>query len=195
MPRERLLAITAEAERGPLRHHLHGLGADGDGVGAILKWLESRVPPGPWLYPEDQMSDAPLRFLAAEITREKLYERLHDELPYRSTVETESWKSLRDGSIRIDQTIYVERDGHKKIVLGEKGRTIKRHRRGGPQGHRRGGGSQGSPVPVRQGARELGRRSRALPRDGAGIPEVRSDRPFDPALAASAIILDRHGMA
>lgn len=126
VPRERLLAVTQklnEAHRFVTTFMVSAL--TGDGVGAILKWLEERVPPGPWLYPEDQMSDAPLRFLAAEITREKIYERLHDELPYRSTVETESWKSLRDGSVRIDQTIYVEREGHRKIVLGEKGRTIR----------------------------------------------------------------------
>ena len=97
----------------------------GDGCPDFLSYLAGAVPPGPWLYPEDQISDAPLRFLAAEITREKLFERLHDELPYRSTVETESWKELRDKSIRIEQVIYVEREGHRKIVLGEKGQTIK----------------------------------------------------------------------
>jgi GTP-binding protein Era len=83
------------------------------------------MPEGPWLYPEDQVSDAPLRLLAAEITREKLFERLHDELPYQSTVETDSWKELPDGSARIEQTIYVARDGQKKIVIGDGGRTIK----------------------------------------------------------------------
>jgi GTP-binding protein Era len=91
----------------------------------ILDWLASRLPPGPWLYPEDQLSDAPLRFLAAEITREKIYERLHDELPYRSTVETESWTQQKDGSVRIEQTIYVERESQRKIVLGKGGATIK----------------------------------------------------------------------
>jgi GTPase len=97
----------------------------GYGVPDILKWLESRMPAGPWLYPEEDISVAPLRFLAAEITREKCYERLHDELPYRSTVETEKWEERKDGSVRIEQTIYVERDGQKKIVIGEGGRTIK----------------------------------------------------------------------
>ena len=87
--------------------------------------LAGMVKPGPWLYPEDQVSDAPLRLLAAEITREKCFERLHDELPYQSTVETELWKDLKDGSARVEQTIYVTRDGHKKIVIGEGGRTIK----------------------------------------------------------------------
>jgi GTP-binding protein Era len=80
---------------------------------------------GPWLYPEDQISDAPMRQLAAEITREKLFLRLHQELPYQSTVETEVWKELRDGAVRIEQTIYVERESQRKIVLGKGGQTIK----------------------------------------------------------------------
>jgi GTPase len=97
----------------------------GDGVLDLKGWLAAQVPAGPWLYPEDQMSAAPLRQLAAEITREKLYLRLHQELPYRSTVETDVWKELRDGSVRIEQTIYVERESQRKIVLGKGGQTIK----------------------------------------------------------------------
>jgi GTPase len=97
----------------------------GDGVADLKAWLAAHVPAGPWLYPGDQMSDAPLRQLAAEITREKIYLRLHQELPYRSTVETDVWKELRDGSVRIEQTIYVERDSQRKIVLGKGGQTIK----------------------------------------------------------------------
>ena len=97
----------------------------GHGVPKLVSHLGSLMPPSPWLYPEDQVSDAPLRSLAAEITREKLFERLHDELPYQSTVETELWKEQPDGSARVEQTIYVTRDGHKKIVIGEGGRTIK----------------------------------------------------------------------
>lgn len=97
----------------------------GDGVADLKVWLAQRVPPGPWLYPPEQMSDAPIRQLAAEITREKLFERLHQELPYHSTVETESWKELRVGDIRIEQTIYVERESQRKIVLGKGGQTIK----------------------------------------------------------------------
>jgi GTPase len=97
----------------------------GDGVADLKVWLAQRVPPGPWLYPPEQMSDAPIRQLAAEITREKLFERLHQELPYHSTVETESWKELRAGDIRIEQTIYVERESQRKIVLGKGGQTIK----------------------------------------------------------------------
>ena len=97
----------------------------GDGVMDLKTWLAQRVPPGPWLYPADQMSDAPIRQLAAEITREKLFKRLHQELPYHSTVETEVWKELRAGDIRIEQTIYVERESQRKIVLGKGGQTIK----------------------------------------------------------------------
>jgi GTPase len=97
----------------------------GSGVGDLKNWLAAHVPSGPWLYPEDQISDAPLRQLAAEITREKLYLRLHQELPYQSTVETEVWKELRDGSVRIEQTVYVERDSQRKIVLGKDGNAIK----------------------------------------------------------------------
>ncbi len=97
----------------------------GHGVAKFKQELAALMPPGPWLYPEDQISDMPLRLLAAEITREKLFERLHDELPYSSTVETELWQDMPDGSARIEQTIYVLREGHKKIVIGEGGRTIK----------------------------------------------------------------------
>jgi len=97
----------------------------GDGVADLRRWLATNVPAGPWLYPEDQISDAPLRQLAAEITREKLYLRLHQELPYQSTVETDVWKELRDGAVRIEQTIYVERESQRKIVLGKAGQAIK----------------------------------------------------------------------
>jgi GTP-binding protein Era len=97
----------------------------GDGVPDLKAYLADAVPPGPWLYPEDQLTDAPLRQAAAEITREKLFLRLHDELPYSLTVETADWKELVDGSVRIEQTIYVMRDSQKKIVLGAHGATIK----------------------------------------------------------------------
>jgi len=97
----------------------------GDGVGDLKRALAEKMPPGPWLYPEDQLSDAPLRMLAAEITREKIYERLHEELPYQSTVETDQWQERPDGSVRIEQTIYVERESQRKIVLGKGGQTIK----------------------------------------------------------------------
>ena len=97
----------------------------GDGVADLKAYLASTVPPGPWLFPEDQLTDASLRQTAAEITREKLFLRLHEELPYTLTVETADWKELADGSIRIEQTIYVERESQRKIVLGAKGRTIR----------------------------------------------------------------------
>jgi GTP-binding protein Era len=118
-----------------LTHRLHDRAAfaatfmvsalTGDGVADLKAWFAKNVPAGPWLYPEDQISDAPLRQLAAEITREKLYLRLHQELPYQSTVETDVWKELKDGSVRIEQTIYVERESQRKIVLGKNGQTIK----------------------------------------------------------------------
>ncbi len=97
----------------------------GDGIADLRSYLASAVPPGPWLFPEDQLSDASLRRTAAEITREKLFLRLHEELPYQLTVETTDWKELRDGSVRIEQTIYVTRESQRKIVLGAKGQTIK----------------------------------------------------------------------
>lgn len=97
----------------------------GDGVAEVKGWLAVHVPSGPWLYPQDQISDAPMRALAAEITREKIYLRLHQELPYRSTVETDVWKELRDGSVRIEQTIFVERESQRKIALGKGGQAIR----------------------------------------------------------------------
>ena len=97
----------------------------GHGVAVLKSWLGGAMPEGPWLYPEDQIADLPLRMMAAETTREKLTLRLHQELPYQMTVETEGWEDRKDGSVRIDQIIYVARDGHKGIVLGRKGETIK----------------------------------------------------------------------
>ena len=97
----------------------------GDGTPELLAHLARAVPPGPWAYPADQAADIPLRLLAAEITRERIYDRLHQELPYSSAVVTEQWKAMKDGSVRIEQTIFVERDGQKAIVLGKGGATIK----------------------------------------------------------------------
>lgn len=97
----------------------------GHGVEVLKTWLAGVVPTGPWLYPEDQIADLPMRMIAAEMTREKLTLRLHQELPYQMTVETENWEERKDGSAKIDQLIYVVRDGHKGIVLGAKGETIK----------------------------------------------------------------------
>ncbi len=97
----------------------------GYGVDKLRDWLAGELPVGPWFYPEDQIADLPMRMIAAEVTREKLTLRLHEELPYQLTVETEKWEDRKDGSTRIDQVIYVARDGHKGIVLGNKGETIK----------------------------------------------------------------------
>jgi GTP-binding protein Era len=97
----------------------------GSGCKDLLDYLAETLPEGPWYYPEDQISDLPMRQLAAEITREKLFERLHQELPYHSTVETESWKELRNGETRVEQTIYVERESQRKIVIGKGGPTLK----------------------------------------------------------------------
>jgi GTPase len=97
----------------------------GDGVADLKAYLADAVPTGPWLFPADQLTDVSLRQAAAEITREKLFLRLHDELPYSLTVETTDWKELKDGSIRIEQTIYVERESQRKILLGAKGATVK----------------------------------------------------------------------
>ena len=106
----------------------------GHGVDDLRHWLADRMPEGPWLYPEDQIADLPLRMIAAEMTREKLTLRLHQELPYQLTVETENWEEREDGSARIDQLIYVARDGHKGILLGKKGETIKAVSKGGAGG-------------------------------------------------------------
>ena len=97
----------------------------GHGAQALKTWLAGQLPEGPWLYPEDQIADLPMRMIAAEMTREKLTLRLHQELPYELTVETENWEERPDGSARIDQIVYVARDGHKGIVLGKGGETIK----------------------------------------------------------------------
>ncbi len=97
----------------------------GYGVKDLREWLGAQIPDGPWFYPEDQIADLPMRMIASEMTREKLTLRLHEELPYQLTVETEKWEDKPDGSTRIDQIIYVSRDGHKGIVLGNKGETIK----------------------------------------------------------------------
>ena len=122
----RLLALAAEANaRVPFAATFMISALRGDGVADVRRWLADHLPPGPWLYPEDQIADAPSRSLAAEITREKLYLRLHQELPYQSTVETEVWRELKDGAVRIEQTIYVERESQRKIILGKGGRTIK----------------------------------------------------------------------
>src|SRR5262249_44710607 len=126
LPRERLLPLAKAAnERLRFAQTFMISALSGDGVDDLRHALANMVPAGPFLYPEDQMSDAPMRHLAAEITREKIYRQLHQELPYQSTVETDSWTERKDNSIRIEQTIFVERESQRKIVLGKGGATIK----------------------------------------------------------------------
>jgi GTPase len=126
VPREKLLALAKAAnDRLTFARTFMVSALSGDGVDDLRRALAEMVAPGPFLYPEDQMSDAPMRHLAAEITREKIFRQLHQELPYQSTVETDSWTERKDGSIRIEQTIFVERDSQRKIVLGKGGATIK----------------------------------------------------------------------
>jgi len=122
----KLLALAAEAsKRLPFEQLFMVSALSGDGVEDLKAYLAGRMPHGPWLFPEDQIADAPLRQWAAEVTREKMFLRLHEEIPYSSTVETTDWKQLNDGSIRIEQTIFVERESQRKIVLGAKGQAIK----------------------------------------------------------------------
>jgi len=124
--KDRLLALVTDLTSRVAFDRVFMLSAlDGDGVEDFKSYLAEAVPEGPWHYPEDEISDAPMRLLAAEITREKIYHWLHDELPYAITVETTSWTERRDGSVRIEQTIFVERESQKAIVLGKGGRTIK----------------------------------------------------------------------
>ncbi|MEM6375065.1 MAG: GTPase Era [Pseudomonadota bacterium] len=126
VPAETLLALAQEVNQQGRFDQTFMISAEkGHGVEDLRHWLAGAMPEGPWLYPEDQIADLPLRMIAAEMTREKLTLRLHQELPYQLTVETESWQQREDGSARIDQIIYVAREGHKGIVLGKKGETIK----------------------------------------------------------------------
>lgn len=126
VPHESLLALSADANsRAEFADTFMISALNGSGCKRLLDHLAKNLPEGPWYYPEDQISDLPMRQLSAEITREKLYLRLHQELPYSSHVETEKWEEKKDGSVRIDQVIYVERDSQKKIVLGHKGETIR----------------------------------------------------------------------
>jgi GTPase len=126
VPREKLLALAKAAnDRMKFEQTFMIAALSGDGVDDLRKALSAALPEGPFLYPEDQMSVAPMRHLAAEITREKIYQQLHQELPYQSTVETDSWTERKDNSVRIEQTIFVERESQRKIVLGKGGATIK----------------------------------------------------------------------
>ncbi|CUJ82983.1 GTPase Era [Shimia thalassica] len=123
---EKLLGLTKDLnERYNFAETFMISAEKGHGAEHLKQWLAEKLPEGPWLYPEDQIADLPLRMIAAEMTREKLTLRLHQELPYQLTVETENWEERKDGSCKVDQLIYVMRDGHKGIVLGNKGETIK----------------------------------------------------------------------
>jgi len=123
---ETLLALTEKLNQTfPFARTFMISAERGYGVDDLREWLAAELPEGPWFYPEDQIADLPMRMIAAEMTREKLTLRLHEELPYQLTVETEKWEDRADGSTRIDQVVYVARDGHKGIVLGAKGETIK----------------------------------------------------------------------
>lgn len=125
--KERLLALTTElTKRGTYDRVFMISALEGKGVGDLKSYLAKIVPEGPWHYPEDEITDLPMRMLAAEITRERIYHWLHDELPYATTVETTSWKTLKDGSVRIEQTIFVERESQRAIVLGQGGATVKK---------------------------------------------------------------------
>ncbi len=124
--RPRLLELAAKFEAEGLFDRIFMISAlTGDGVDDLRTFLDAAIPEGPWHYPEDQLSDLPLRLMAAETTREKLFQRLHQELPYALTVETERWQDFEDGSVKIEQTIYVQRDTQKAIVLGKSGQSIK----------------------------------------------------------------------
>ena len=126
VPRERLLALTAEFIAMRSFAGVFFISAlEGDGVNDVKQAIAEALPEAHWLYPEDQLTDISERLLASEITREKLFLRLHQELPYNLTVETETWKDQKDGSARVEQVIYVTREGHKPIVLGKGGQTIK----------------------------------------------------------------------
>ena len=126
VPPEKLLALAAAAAEHVSFDRTFMISAlKGSGCDDVLDYLAETLPTGPWYYPEDQISDLPMRQLAAEITREKLYARLHQELPYASHVETEKWEERKDGSVRIEQVIFVERESQKKIVLGKGGETVK----------------------------------------------------------------------
>ena len=124
--RDTLLALTAEIQEKRAFEQVFYISATrSNGLGAMTDWLTGRMPEGPWLYPEDQLGDASMRAIAAEVTREKLMLRLHQELPYQMTVETEAWEERKDGSVKIDQAVIVAKEGHRPIILGKGGQTLK----------------------------------------------------------------------
>jgi GTP-binding protein Era len=129
VPREELLGLADALNRlGDFERTFMISASKGDGVDDLIAYLVAQAPPGPWLFPEDQVSDLPMRLIAAEVTREKLFVNLHQELPYALTVETEAWEEFEDGSVKIDQTIYLQREAQKRIAIGAGGRTIRKVR-------------------------------------------------------------------
>jgi GTP-binding protein Era len=126
MPRDRLLPLIEQLrERASFDQTFLVSASQGKGTADVLRYLAQHVPEGPWAYPADQAADMPMRLLAAEMTRERIYDRLHQELPYATTVITEQWQAKPDGSARLEQTIFVERESQRAIVLGKGGATIK----------------------------------------------------------------------
>jgi GTP-binding protein Era len=124
--RDTLLALTTELqEKRKFEEVFYVSATRSNGLEGVVNWLEGKMPEGPWLYPEDQLGDASMRAIAAEITREKLMLRLHQELPYQMTVETEAWEERKDGSVKIDQAVIVAKEGHRPIILGKGGQTLK----------------------------------------------------------------------
>ena len=171
--REKLLELAAMYDAEGIFSDIFMISAEtGDGVDDLVKALAARMPAGPWHFPADQISDVPLRLLAAEVTREHLFRQVHDELPYELTVENESWKDFEDGSVRIEQAIYIGRETQKPIVLGEGGRRIKSVRVAAQKELETDPRTQGAPVPAGEGEIRLGRRPRALPGDRSGVREV-----------------------
>ena len=154
--RDRLLAMSTALNDGmDFRATFMISALTGDGVDDLRRFLAGAVPSGPWLFPEDEITDMPMRLMAAELVREKLILWSHQELPYATTVETKGWQRFDDGSVRISLVIYVQREGQKAIVLGRGGQMIKRIGSAGPAGAGGNHGPAGPSEPVRQGARAL----------------------------------------
>ena len=156
----------------------------GDGVADLKQALAAAMPAGPWLYPEDEVSDATDRMIAAELTREQIVNQLYQELPYATAVETETWEDRPDGSTEIRQQILVERDSQKAIVIGKGGRRLKAYRRRGSRRDRAAPRPPGAPVPARQGQSALGRGPRPLPRNRAGVGRL--DQAPHPPIAGTS---------
>jgi GTP-binding protein Era len=168
--RETLLALTRELNAlVPFERTFMVSALKSDGVADVLAAFAERLPIGPFLYPEDQAADLPMRLLAAEVTREQVFLQLHQELPYEAAVETEKWEERQDGSVRIEQTIHVQRDGQRAIVLGKGGTRIKQIGARARHELNRDARAAGASLPARQGQRALGRGSCPLSHDRPGL--------------------------